>query len=125
MQLVHGARRSLCLPGPSRPTRPQLAAHCGLATTKYRFFVRHRRAGVDNRHLVAMYSSFHRGIITDPGLMALPVDDHMANRGHGMFDTGTFREGRFYRLGAHSILSSAVPGPALGKRVGALQLRCM
>jgi hypothetical protein len=60
-----------------------------------------RRAGSENNHLVAMYSSYHRGIITDPGLMALPVDDHMANRGHGMFDTGTFRGGRFYRLGAH------------------------
>ena len=60
-----------------------------------------RRADATNSHLVAMYSSYHGGIITDPGLMALPVDDHMANRGHGMFDTGGFADGRFYRLEAH------------------------
>lgn len=60
-----------------------------------------RRADATNSHLIAMYSSYHGGIITDPGLMALPVDDHMANRGHGMFDTGGFSDGRFYRLDAH------------------------
>jgi 4-amino-4-deoxychorismate lyase len=60
-----------------------------------------RRADTTNSHLVAMYSSYHGGIITDPGLMSLPVDDHMANRGHGMFDTGGFADGRFYRLEAH------------------------
>jgi 4-amino-4-deoxychorismate lyase len=60
-----------------------------------------RRVGAANSHLVAMYSSYHGGIITDPGLMSLPVDDHMANRGHGMFDTGAFANGRFYQLEAH------------------------
>lgn len=60
-----------------------------------------RRKDSTNSHLVAMYSSYHGGIITDPGLMALPVDDHMTNRGHGMFDTGGFADGRFYRLDAH------------------------
>ena len=62
---------------------------------------RKRREGGSNTHLIALYSSYHGGIITDPALMALPLDDHMVGRGHGMFDTGSVKNGRFYRLGAH------------------------
>ena len=57
---------------------PVLSAEQALAAS------RERRAAMSTSHLVAMYSSYHGGILTDPALMALPVDDHMANRGHGM-----------------------------------------
>jgi 4-amino-4-deoxychorismate lyase len=39
--------------------------------------------------LFAMYSSLVGGIITDPALMVLPLDDHMVHRGHGVFDTAS------------------------------------
>jgi len=29
----------------------------------------------------AMYSSIHGGVVTDPVLMTLPVDDHLVHRG--------------------------------------------
>ena len=35
----------------------------------------------------AFYSSQLGGIVTDPGLMIIPFDDHMVHRGHGIFDT--------------------------------------
>ncbi len=51
--------------------------------------------------LRAMFSSYLGGVITDPALMALPIDDHLVHRGHGVFDTCTLAEGRLYRLGIH------------------------
>ncbi|KAL0282641.1 UNVERIFIED_CONTAM: D-amino-acid transaminase, chloroplastic [Sesamum angustifolium] len=35
----------------------------------------------------AMYSSVYGGIILDPAMMVIPIDDHMVHRGHGVFDT--------------------------------------
>mgnify|MGYP000223351407 CR=1 FL=1 len=32
---------------------------------------------------LAMYSSWYGGIVTHPGLMLLPVDEHLAHRGDG------------------------------------------
>lgn len=49
-------------------------------------------------HLVCFYSSYYGGIVKDPSVMSMPLDDHMVGRGHGMFDTGGFKDGRFYRL---------------------------
>ncbi len=51
--------------------------------------------------LRAMFSSYLGGVITDPALMALPIDDHLVHRGHGVFDTCTLANGRLYRLGIH------------------------
>ena len=34
-----------------------------------------------------MYSSEIGGIITNPNLMVISLDDHMVHRGHGVFDT--------------------------------------
>jgi 4-amino-4-deoxychorismate lyase len=62
---------------------------------------RAKRAGSDTSHMVALYSSYFGGITTDPAMMMLPLDDHGMSRGHCMFDTGSFRDGRFYRLGTH------------------------
>jgi 4-amino-4-deoxychorismate lyase len=49
----------------------------------------------------AMYSSILGGIVTDPALMVLPLDDHMVHRGHAVFDTATLTHGMLYQLDAH------------------------
>src|SRR4249919_1170044 len=49
----------------------------------------------------AMYSSVLGGIVTDPALMVLPLDDHMVHRGHAVFDTATLTHGRLYQLDPH------------------------
>jgi 4-amino-4-deoxychorismate lyase len=49
----------------------------------------------------AMYSSVLGGIVTDPALMVLPLDDHMAHRGHAVFDTAMIVNGMMYQLDAH------------------------
>jgi len=49
----------------------------------------------------AMYSSVLGGIITDPALMVLPLDDHMVHRGHAVFDTATLTNGMLYQLDPH------------------------
>ena len=61
------------------------------------------------KYFAAMYSSELGGIVTDPALMIIQMDDHMVHRGHGVFDTATIREGHIYQIGAHveRFLSSA------------------
>jgi len=49
----------------------------------------------------AHYSSLLGGIVTDPALMVLPIDDHMVHRGHGVFDTTTLVNGMLYQLDEH------------------------
>jgi 4-amino-4-deoxychorismate lyase len=49
----------------------------------------------------AMYSSVLGGIVTDPSLMVLPLDDHMVHRGHAVFDTATLTRGMLYQLDPH------------------------
>jgi branched-subunit amino acid aminotransferase/4-amino-4-deoxychorismate lyase len=49
----------------------------------------------------AMYSSVLGGIVTDPALMTVPVDDHMVHRGDGVFETFKCVDGRLYNLDAH------------------------
>ncbi len=49
----------------------------------------------------AMYSSVLGGIVTDPALMVLPLDDHMVHRGHAVFDTATLTHGMLYQLEPH------------------------
>jgi 4-amino-4-deoxychorismate lyase len=49
----------------------------------------------------AMYSSLLGGIVTDPALMLLPLDDHMVHRGHAVFDTAMIAHGMLYQLDAH------------------------
>ncbi len=52
-------------------------------------------------HFYALYSSLLGGIVTDPALMVLPIDDHMVHRGHGVFDTTTLANGMLYQLDDH------------------------
>jgi 4-amino-4-deoxychorismate lyase len=49
----------------------------------------------------SMYSSVLGGIVTDPALMVLPLDDHMVHRGHAVFDTATLTQGMLYQLDPH------------------------
>ncbi|MBI3059340.1 MAG: aminotransferase class IV [Deltaproteobacteria bacterium] len=57
----------------------------------------HPKAG----NFYAMYSSVLGGIVTDPALMVLPLDDHMVHRGHGVFDTAVLANGMLYQLDQH------------------------
>lgn len=41
----------------------------------------------DNPRYYAFYSSLLGGIVRDPGLMVIPMDDHLAHRGDGVFET--------------------------------------
>jgi len=49
----------------------------------------------------AFYSSELGGIVTDPALMVVQLDDHMVHRGHAVFDTALMTEGFVYQLGPH------------------------
>ena len=49
----------------------------------------------------AFYSSELGGIVTDPALMMIHMDDHMVHRGHGVFDTAILTEGFLYQLRPH------------------------
>ncbi|NQT92752.1 MAG: aminotransferase class IV [Lentisphaerae bacterium] len=54
-----------------------------------------------HEHYFAMYSSVYGGIVTDPVLMMVPVDDHVVHRGDGVFETLKCVEGGIYNLQAH------------------------
>ena len=58
-----------------------------------------RRPGGSN--YAAMYSSVFGGIVTDPALMVMPVDDHIINRGDGVFEFFDAVNGFVYNLEAH------------------------
>ena len=53
------------------------------------------------RHYLAMYSSLADGIVTDPLLMSVPLDDHLVHRGDGVFEMFKCLEGGIYNLKAH------------------------
>ena len=49
----------------------------------------------------SMYSSVFGGVVTDPALMVVPVDDHMVHRGDGIFEAFKCVNGYIYNLDAH------------------------
>ena len=49
----------------------------------------------------AMYSSVYGGIVTDPVLMLVPIDDHMVHRGDGIFEVFKCVNGSLYNMDAH------------------------
>jgi len=49
----------------------------------------------------ALYSSVYGGIVTDPELMMIPVDDHVVHRGDGVFETVKAVGGALYNLPGH------------------------
>lgn len=50
---------------------------------------------------LAFYSSVLGGIVTDPALMTVPMDEHMVHRGHAVFDTANISKGQCYGLDFH------------------------
>jgi len=56
------------------------------------------QGGADYR---AMYSSVFGGVVTEPALMVVPVDDRVINRGDGIFEYFPFNDGHVYCLDAH------------------------
>ena len=54
-----------------------------------------------HKNYLAMYSSVLGGVVTDPFLMTVPVDDHMVHRGDGIFEAFKCVNGNIYNLRAH------------------------
>jgi branched-subunit amino acid aminotransferase/4-amino-4-deoxychorismate lyase len=50
---------------------------------------------------LAMYSSWYGGVITDPSLMMVPIDDHLVHRGDGIFEAIKCVHGTVYALERH------------------------
>ena len=50
---------------------------------------------------LAMYSSWYGGIIVDPALMMVPVDDHLVHRGDGIFEAFKSVAWHVYALDRH------------------------
>ena len=50
---------------------------------------------------LAMYSSIWGGLVTDPVLMTVPVDDHLVHRADGVFDVFKCVDGQAYCLKEH------------------------
>ena len=46
----------------------------------------------NTKNYLAFYSSELGGIVTDPALMVVSVDDHLVHRGHAVFDTAILNE---------------------------------
>jgi branched-subunit amino acid aminotransferase/4-amino-4-deoxychorismate lyase len=63
-------------------------------------WARDMRRPYHHRYL-AMYSSFLGGIVTEPALMFVPVDDHMTHRGDAVFEAFKCVGGALYNLQAH------------------------
>lgn len=50
---------------------------------------------------LAMYSTWIDGVVKDPSLMVVPVDDHMVHRGDGVFEAMKAVNGQVYLLDQH------------------------
>jgi branched-chain amino acid aminotransferase len=50
---------------------------------------------------LAMYSSLYGGLVTDPVLMMVPLDDHMVHRGDGVFEALKAVGGNIYNFRGH------------------------
>lgn len=50
---------------------------------------------------LAMYSNWLGGIVTEPWLMSVPLDDHLVHRGDGVFEATKCLGGRIYLLERH------------------------
>ena len=57
----------------------------------YERLSQHQHANTE--HYAAFYSSVVGGITRDHAAMAIPIDDHMAHRGHAVFDTANIHRG--------------------------------
>lgn len=49
----------------------------------------------------AMFSTWFNGIVTEPELMMLPIDDHIVHRGDGVFEAMRLIDNKLYDMEAH------------------------
>ncbi len=49
----------------------------------------------------AMYSSVLGGVVTNPAMMTVPLEDHLVHRGDGVFDVAMMTNGNIYQFEAH------------------------
>ncbi|XWS10989.1 hypothetical protein CRYUN_Cryun38cG0045300 [Craigia yunnanensis] len=74
-------------------------------------------SSVKKKPYPAMYSSIFGGIILDPAMMVIPIDDHMVHRRHGVFDIAIILDGwpfrRFLRSAAKARISPPIPQSTL------------
>jgi len=72
---------------------------------------------------LAVYSSWYGGVITDPAIMMLPLDDHMVHRGDGVFEALKCADWNIYALARHlermkcSLAASFLEPPVDEKRL--------
>jgi branched-chain amino acid aminotransferase len=66
------------------------------------FLAARRRAAAARDEYYAFYSSVVGGIVTDPALMLVPADDHLAHRGDGVFETLKCVNGGIYLWREHA-----------------------
>jgi 4-amino-4-deoxychorismate lyase len=59
------------------------------------------RHSYPTRKYAAMYSSWYGGIVTDPNLMVIPIDDHGFHRGDAVFEAMKCVNGAIYTLDRH------------------------
>jgi len=52
---------------------------------------------------LVMYSSWLDGIVREPWLMQVPIDDHVVHRGDGVFEMSKCVAGRIYQLDRHLV----------------------
>ncbi len=50
---------------------------------------------------IAMYSSWFKGIVTNPQYMMIPIDDHIVHRGDGIFEALRFKYNHFIEFDEH------------------------
>lgn len=66
-----------------------------------------------------MYSSWYGGIVTDPALMMVPIDDHLVHRGDGVFEALKCVDWNIYMLQRHlERLKSSLAALSLSLPVG-------
>lgn len=54
-----------------------------------------------HKNYLAMYSNWYGGIILEPALMMIPIDDHLVHRGDGIFEAFKCVGGNIYGLEPH------------------------
>ena len=54
-----------------------------------------------NTNYLAMYSSLYGGVVRDPALMMIPIDEHLVHRGDGVFEAMRCIEGGIYDMHSH------------------------
>lgn len=61
------------------------------------------------KNYLAMYSTWWGGVVREPGLMLVPVDDHLVHRGDGVFEAIKVIDGKAFLLQQHldRLVSSA------------------